>query len=174
LSINYITPLGFKKLQDEYHHLKTIQRPEVTKLVTWAASLGDRSENADYQYGKKKLREIDRRLRFLGKRISEASVVDPLIIKNNQVQFSSSVTTCNEEGEKIVYQIVGVDETSLEKKRISWLSPIGKALIGKRVGDEVCVIVPKGEIYLEILEIKYQQIDIEEYVYEGSSQHKSR
>ncbi len=174
MSVNYITPLGYKKLQDEYLHLKTIVRPEVTKIVIWAASLGDRSENADYQYGKKKLREIDRRLRFLGRRIGEAQVVDPVAIENTQVQFSSTVTTRNEEGDEVTYQIVGADETSLEKKRISWLSPIGKALIGKSVGDEVCIIVPKGEINLEILEIKYKKIDIEEYVYEGSSQHKSR
>lgn len=174
MSINYITPLGFKKLQDEYLHLKTVVRPEVTKLVSWAASLGDRSENADYQYGKKKLREIDRRLRFLGKRIGDATIVDPETITNAKIQFSSTVKVLNEEDEEITYQIVGVDETSLEKKRISWLSPIGKALIGKSVGDDVCVKVPKGEINLEILDVSYKQIIIEEYVYEGSSQHKSR
>lgn len=174
MSPNYITPLGYKKLQDEYLHLKTVVRPEVTKLVAWAASLGDRSENADYQYGKKKLREIDRRLRFLGKRIGDAAVVDPEKITNKKIQFSSTVKVLNEEDEEVIYQIVGVDETSLEKKRISWLSPIGKALIGKSIGDDVCIKVPKGEINLEILDISYKQINIEEYVYEGSSQHKSR
>lgn len=162
---NYITPQGFKLLQDEYYYLVKVLRPETTKLVSWAASLGDRSENADYQYGKKKLREIDRRMRFLSSRIEAAKVVDPLKIESEKVQFSATVTVEDEEGEQEVYTIVGVDEIDSEKKYISWLSPKGKALLGKEVGDEVIIKVPKGEISFTIEEIKYIEVAIKEYIY---------
>jgi transcription elongation factor GreB len=170
---NYITPGGFKRLQDEYHHLKAIVRPEVTRLVSWAASLGDRSENADYQYGKKRLREIDRRLRFLGKRIAEAEVVDPEAIENDCIQFGATVTVCDDE-QKRIYTIVGVDETDAKIGFISWRSPIGKALIGKSMDDEVFVQTPSGEVSFEVVSIDYKKVPIKEYIYEGSSQHQSR
>jgi len=171
---NYITPHGLKYLQDEYFYLVKVLRPETTKLVSWAASLGDRSENADYQYGKKKLREIDRRMRFLSKRIESAKVVDPLNITNTVIQFSATVVVENEEGEVSTYTIVGADEINSEKKYLSWLSPKGQALLGKEVGDEVVIKVPKGEISLTVEKITYKEVKIKEYVYEGSSQHQPR
>ena len=171
---NYITPGGFKKLQDEYLYLKTVERPRVTKIVTWAASLGDRSENADYQYGKKRLREIDRRLRFLGKRIGDAKVVNPLQIESVQVQFGATVSVCDEEDQQVTYSIVGVDETDTKRRYISWRSPIGHTLLGKSVGDVVSVKIPKGEIEIEVISIDYKEIITQEYIYEGASEHQSR
>ncbi len=161
---NYITPHGFKRLQAEYDFLKKEERPRVTKLVSWAASLGDRSENADYQYGKKRLREIDRRLRFLGARIHDAVVVNPLEQKSDKVTFGASVTVVDEESEEEKrLSIVGVDESDTQKGRISWLSPIGKALMGKEVGDYAIVKAPNGERELEILKIEYLEVVIEEF-----------
>lgn len=162
--INYITPLGFKRLQDEHEHLSRVERPETVKVVTWAASLGDRSENADYQYGKKRLREIDRRLRFLSKRIDAAQIVDPEKVETDKVQFGATVRLEDEEGEIKVFSIVGTDEIDTQKGLISWKSPIGKGLIGKEEGDEVVIRTPKGDSDYTILEVEYKKIQIQEFV----------
>lgn len=156
---NYITPGGHKKLQGELEHLLRIERPEVTKLVQWAASNGDRSENADYLYGKKRLREIDRRVRFLTQRLDAALVVDPTMTKSTKVQFGATLKVSDEAGISKTYSIVGVDEVDTARGRISWQSPIGKSLIGKSVGEEVLVKIPSGEVTLEIVNICYQPIE---------------
>lgn len=155
---NYITPKGLSRLQDELHQLSRIERPEVTKTVAWAAGNGDRSENADYIYGKKRMREIDRRVRFLSQRIDLSVVVDPASIKSSKVQFGATVEISDEEGTSKTISIVGVDEIDTAKGFISWRSPIGSSLIGKEVGDTLDVRTPKGLITYEILEIKYQEI----------------
>lgn len=156
---NYITPKGHKKLTDELEQLLRVERPEVTKLVQWAASNGDRSENADYLYGKKRLREIDRRVRFLTQRLDAAVVVDPAKITSGKVQFGATLTVSDEDGNVKTYSIVGVDEVDTARGRISWQSPIGRSLIGKEEGDEVLVKVPAGEVTLEIVKITYQPIE---------------
>ena len=156
---NYITPFGLSELLREQEFLLKMERPKVVKTVTWAASLGDRSENADYIYGKKRLREIDRRLRFLVKRIDHAQVVDPKKNKSNVVQFGATVRVIDEEGIQKDYIIIGVDEINVDKGLISWKSPIGKSLLGKSVGDFCQVGLPKGKIELEVLEIEYKDID---------------
>lgn len=160
---NYITPDGFKKLQDEYDWYQKIERPRICNIVSWAASLGDRSENADYQYGKKRLREIDSRMRFLNGRIANASIVDPEIVKSEKVQFGATVKIIDVDGNKKVYSIVGIDETDSAKGYISWISPVAKVLLGKEVGDEVTVLTPKGNIDFEILEINYSKLLIGEF-----------
>jgi len=156
---NYITPKGHQKLVDELNHLLREERPEVTKLVQWAASNGDRSENADYLYGKKRLREIDRRLRFLNKRLDSAVIIDPVQTKSDKVQFGATVEVSDEEGLTKRFTIVGVDELDTARGRISWQSPIGRALIGKMIGDEVLVKVPSGELVYEIISLTYQPIE---------------
>lgn len=155
---NYISPQGHQKLVQELDQLLRVERPEVTKLVQWAASNGDRSENADYLYGKRRLREIDRRIRFLTGRLDNAVIVDPTQIKSTKVQFGATVHVTDEDGEEKRYTIVGVDEVDTAKNRISWQSPIGKALIGKSVGEEVLVRVPSGELTYEVTEIIYEPI----------------
>ncbi|MBC7537882.1 MAG: transcription elongation factor GreB [Bacteriovorax sp.] len=156
---NYITPKGLSKLQEELHQLARIERPEVTKTVAWAAGNGDRSENADYIYGKKRLREIDRRVRFLTQRIDLAVIVDPAATTTNKVQFGASVEISDEEGVTKLIAIVGVDEIDTKKGFISWRSPIGSSLIGKEVNDTIEVRTPKGVITYEILEIIYREIN---------------
>lgn len=155
---NYITPKGFKVLQDELHQLVRIERPEVTKTVAWAAGNGDRSENADYIYGKKRLREIDKRVRFLTQRIELACVVDPGSISSSKVQFGASVEISDDTGNSKMISIVGVDEINTAKGLISWRSPIGSSLIGKEVGDTIEVRTPKGILTYEIIEIIYREI----------------
>jgi transcription elongation factor GreB len=152
---NYISPLGFKKLQDELEHLLRLERPEVTKLVQWAASNGDRSENADYLYGKKRLREIDRRVRFLTKRLDAAVVVDVKNTTSEKVLFGATVEIQDENGTPKTFTIVGVDEVDTSRNRISWQSPIGKALLGKEKGDAVIIRAPGGEVGFEIVAISY-------------------
>ncbi len=156
---NYITPKGHQKLVDELETLLRVERPEVTKLVQWAASNGDRSENADYLYGKRRLREIDRRVRFLTQRLDAAVVVDPVSVRSSKVQFGATLQVWDEDGIIKTYSIVGVDEVDTAKGRISWQSPIGRTLIGKEVGDEVLVKIPAGEVTLEIVKITYQPIE---------------
>jgi transcription elongation factor GreB len=156
---NYITPKGLFKLQEELHQLARIERPEVTKTVAWAAGNGDRSENADYIYGKKRLREIDRRVRFLTHRIDLAVIVDPTSLTSDKVQFGASVLIADEEGVSRSVSIVGVDEIDTNKGFISWRSPIGSSLIGKEVGDTIEVRTPKGIVSFEILEIIYREIN---------------
>ena len=157
---NYITPNGLARLQEELYQLVRIERPEVTKTVAWAASLGDRSENADYIYGKKRLREIDRRTRFLTSRIDLAVVVDPISTKSDKVQFGATVTVEDESEEVIkTFSIVGVDEISTDKNQISWRSPIGSSLIGKEVGDTILIKIPLGTKTYVILTINYSKIE---------------
>ncbi|HEX4923598.1 MAG TPA: transcription elongation factor GreB [Bdellovibrionales bacterium] len=155
-SKNYITPPGAERLRDELKHLRYTERPEVVRVVAWAASNGDRSENADYIYGKRRLREIDRRLRFLQKRLDAAEVVDPKEQKGSKVLFGATVTVKNEGGELKTYQIVGVDETDPSKGKISWISPLGKALLQNHLGDSVYVQTPRGEEELEIVKVEYK------------------
>lgn len=152
---NYITPIGHEKLLNELDQLLRTERPQVTKLIQWAASNGDRSENADYIYGKRRLREIDRRIRFLTQRIELAVVVNPTQIESLKVQFGATVEILDENGLKRIITIVGVDEVDTSKGHISWQSPIGKSLLGKEVGDEVLVKVPNGELTYEIVSILY-------------------
>lgn len=153
---NYITPQGARKLKDELHSLLSVERPKVVETVAWAASNGDRSENADYIYGKRRLREIDKRIRFLQKRLDIAEVVDPSQQNSDKVLFGALVTVLDENENKRTYQIVGIDETDAKSGRISWNSPIGKALLQARVGDSVVLKTPKGEEDLEILKIEYK------------------
>lgn len=158
---NYMTPSGAKKLQDELVFLKNVDRPKVVETVAWAASNGDRSENADYQYGKRRLREIDRRLEFLSKRLQSTEVIDPSTVKSDQVRFGATVVIGDEDGNRKTYSIVGVDEIDLSKGRISWMSPLAAALIKAkgREGDFVTFQSPKGEQEVEILSIKYLPLE---------------
>ena len=156
---NYITPKGHLRLREELLQLLDVDRPEVVKIVHWAASNGDRSENGDYIYGKKRLREIDRRIRFLNQRLEFAVVVDPASReKTDQVFFGATVTYCDSKGEETKISIVGIDEVNLDLGHVSWISPIANALIKKREGDEVPLQTPKGIEMIEILEVSYQEI----------------
>lgn len=155
---NYITPRGYKRLTDEYDQLSKVERPEVCQVIAWAASNGDRSENADYIYGKKRLREIDRRMRFLVKRINAAVVIDPEKQSSKKVLFGATILLENEQEEQKNFTIVGVDEVNTDKNHISWQSPIGKGLLNKEAGDEVQIHTPKGLVEFTILEISYKSI----------------
>src|SRR3979411_1245320 len=154
---NYITAAGFARLQSEKKQLLEVERPEVVKTVAWAAALGDRSENADYIYGKKRLREIDRRVRFLIKRLEAAELVNSAGRDTDQVFFGASVKTRSQKGEQTV-TIVGVDEVDPARGKVSWISPIAKALLKCREGDSVTLRTPAGEEKLEILEVRYDEI----------------
>lgn len=156
---NYISPQGHQKLVDELEALLRVERPQVTQLIQWAASNGDRSENADYIYGKRRLREIDRRIRFLFTRLDAALVVDPALTQSDKIQFGATVKVLDEDGKTRTFTIVGVDELDTAKGRISWQSPIGKNLLGKSVGDEVLIQIPAGEMTYEIVSIAYQPIE---------------
>ena len=152
---NYITPEGARKLSEELGHLRSKERPRVVTEVSDAAAQGDRSENAEYIYGKKRLREIDRRMRYLTKRLESAVVVDPKIQRGDRVFFGAVVEVEDEEGEVRVYRIVGEDEIDSDGGRISWRSPIGRALLGKTTGDVILVRRPAGEVELEVRSIRY-------------------
>jgi transcription elongation factor GreB len=156
---NYITPAGHARLKDELEHLVKRERPHVVEVVAWAASNGDRSENGDYIYGKRRLREIDRRIRFLTKRIENAEVVDPLRQGNNdQIFFGARVTIAEADGVENTYTIVGVDETDVAQGRISWISPLARALIKAREGDSIRFQSPVGVREIDILEVSYEVI----------------
>lgn len=155
-TVNYITPEGFAKLQEEFRQLFNDERPKLVETVAWAAGNGDRSENGDYIYGKKRLREIDNRLMFLRDRIESAQVVDPKTLTGDKVVFGATVTIEQEEGGKKIYQIVGEDEIDPNKNRISWKSPMAKALLGKAVGDEIEIERPMGVLYAEIMKITFK------------------
>lgn len=147
-------------MKDELLHLLDVERPEVVKVVSWAASNGDRSENGDYQYGKKRLREIDRRIYFLTKRLEDALVVDPESREaTDQIFFGATVCYATEDGEEATIAIVGVDEVDMEKNYVSWISPIAKALIKAREGDTVKLQTPTGPKELEILSVTYQKLE---------------
>lgn len=153
---NYITPLGLERLKAEYHELQHVERPKVVETVAWAASNGDRSENADYQYGKRRLREIDKRVRFLTGRIEDAELVDPKTLQSTTVIFGATVTIVNEDDKTLTYMIVGEDEFDIKAGKISWKSPVAKALLGKKVGDEVIIQKPAGEEYVTIEKIEFK------------------
>jgi transcription elongation factor GreB len=153
---NYMTPPGFARMRDELDSLMRKERPEVVKTVTWAASNGDRSENGDYIYGKKRLREIDRRVRYLSKRLANSEVVDPAKRpKTDQVFFGATVTYANDKGEERTIKIVGVDEVELDKGHVSWISPIAKALLRAEKGDVVKLRTPHGVEEIEVVEVRY-------------------
>jgi transcription elongation factor GreB len=153
---NYITPEGLEKLRAEHYQLLHGERPKVVETVAWAASNGDRSENADYIYGKRRLREIDSRLRFLGRQLEKAEVVDPKKLCGEVVVFAATVTISNEDDENLIYQIVGEDEWDIKLGKISWKSPVAKALLGRRVGDEVRIFKPTGEEFVTIKKIEFK------------------
>lgn len=157
---NYITPNGYRKLQEEADYLWKVERPELVKTITWAASNGDRSENGDYIYGKKRLREIDRRVRFLRKRMELAEVVDPAQRGTcEQVFFGATVTVCDESGAEAVYSIVGVDEANVAHGRISWVSPLARVLLKLRVGEVAMLRTPVGLSELEVVAVAYRELD---------------
>jgi transcription elongation factor GreB len=156
---NYITPQGFARMKAEFLHLMDVERPEMVSTVSWAAKNGDRSENGDYIYGKKRLREIDRRIRFLTKRLDIAEVVDPATREDtDQVFFGATVTVSDDKNTQHTYSIVGMDEIDLARGRVSWISPIAKALMKAREGDIVRLQTPGGERELEIIEVAYRAI----------------
>ena len=153
---NYITPGGHARLKSELEHLVKRERPHVVEVVAWAASNGDRSENGDYLYGKKRLREIDRRIRFLTKRLEIAEVVDPSAhAGSDQVFFGATVTYVDDEGVERTVTILGVDEADNARQQVSWISPVARALLKAREGDEVALQTPAGMRSLEILSVAY-------------------
>ena len=162
---NYITPDGLQRLKDEHKFLLTRERPAVTQVVAWAASNGDRSENADYQYGKRRLRQIDRRIRFLTKRIDSAEVVDPQAPRRGraatQVFFGATVCYATAAGTERVVSIVGVDEVDLSRNHISWVSPLARALMKSGPGDRVILHAPGGTEHLEIIDVRYERIPVD-------------
>lgn len=170
-SKNYITPGGHQRLKDEFDYLLKKERPVVTSAVSWAAKNGDRSENADYQYGKKRLREIDKRLRFLTKRLDNAEVVDPLTPRDEEaaerVFFGATVTYENEKGEEKTVTIVGIDELNLKRNYITWISPLARTLMKARVGDEVVLNAPGGREELAIVDVRYEAVVTEPFVPEA-------
>ncbi|AWK86541.1 transcription elongation factor GreB [Azospirillum thermophilum] len=155
-SKNYMTPPGFQRMQEELRHLLRVERPKVVEVVSWAAGNGDRSENGDYLYGKKRLREIDRRIRYLNKRLESATVVDPADQKNrDQIFFGATVTYAREDGAENTIKIVGADEVDLDRGHVSWVSPIARALLKARKGDLVDLRTPAGVEQIEVLDIRY-------------------
>jgi transcription elongation factor GreB len=164
---NYITPAGLQRLRDEHRFLMTRERPAVTAVVAWAAGNGDRSENADYLYGKRRLRQIDSRIRFLTKRIDAAEVVDPAAPRSAgaaaRVFFGATVTFKNTDGRERTVSIVGLDEVDLNRGYISWMSPLARALMKSTVGDRVVLRAPTKTEHLEILDVDYAPIPMEPF-----------
>ncbi|WP_374520338.1 transcription elongation factor GreB [Undibacterium squillarum] len=157
-SKNYMTPEGHRRMREEFLHLMDVERPEVVSIVSWAASNGDRSENGDYLYGKRRLREIDRRIRFLTKRLDKAEVVDPGIHHgSDQVFFGATITYENQEGDENTITIVGIDEFDPLQGKISWIAPVARALTKSRIGDTVVLRTPSGIEELTILDVSYPQ-----------------
>ena len=157
-SKNYITPQGYQRLRDELFALIDTERPQIVDIVHWAASNGDRSENGDYLYGKKRLREIDRRIRFLTKRLEIAEVVDPAVhAGSDQVFFGATVTYVDDGDEERSVTIMGIDEANSAQGEVSWISPVARALLKSRVGDEVALQTPGGVRLLEVLEVRYPE-----------------
>ena len=153
---NYITVAGYHRLRQELMTLLDDERPKVVEAVSWAAKNGDRSENGDYLYGKKRLREIDRRIRFLTKRLDIAEVVDPSLHHGNeQVFFGATVRYASDHGEERTIRIIGVDEAESAQGEVSWIAPIARALLKARVGDEVRLTTPRGVEVLEVLDVRY-------------------
>lgn len=156
-SVNYVTPAGLAALQNELKQLMFGERPKIVETVRWAAGNGDRSENGDYIYGKKRLREIDRRVRYLTKRLDAAKVVDPALQVNlTKVFFGATVTYAQEDGSVSTVKIVGVDEADLNAGKISWTSPVAKALMKAEAGDEVTINTPEKRMKLRVKQVKYE------------------
>ena len=154
---NYITPQGIERLRAELRHLRQVERPEVVEVVSWAAGNGDRSENGDYIYGKKRLREIDGRIRHLMKRLEIAEIVDPASQPNtDRVFFGATVTYYDHRDDKKTVRIVGIDEARIERDEVSWISPIARALMRSAVGDVVPLRTPDGTVDIEVAEIRYE------------------
>ena len=164
---NYITPGGLERLKAEHQFLLTKDRPAVTEVVAWAASNGDRSENADYQYAKRRLRQIDGRIRHLSKRMEAAEVVDPEAPRSElraaKVYFGATVVYANAAGVEREVSIVGADEVDLERGHVSWVSPLGRALMRSAEGDSVVLEAPGGNERLTVLEVRYERIDVEPF-----------
>ena len=159
-SKNYMTPAGYARLDAEFNQLWKVERPKLVETIAWAASNGDRSENGDYIYGKKRLREVDRRIRFLSRRLEHAEVVDPASREaTDQVFFGATVTVAGADGHESTYAIVGIDEADAGRGRIAWISPMARALLRAREGDTVSVQTPEGRREVEIVEVRYQAID---------------
>ena len=157
---NYMTPAGYAQLDAEFNQLWKVERPTLVETISWAASNGDRSENGDYIYGKKRLREVDRRIRFLSKRLEHAEIVDPVTReKTDQVFFGATVTVADSDGRESTYAIVGLDEADAGRGRVTWVSPMARALLKAREGDTVSVKTPEGRREVEIVEVRYQAID---------------
>ena len=153
---NYITPQGYARMRNELLELIDVERPKVVEIVHWAASNGDRSENGDYIYGKKRLREIDRRIRFLTQRLEIAEVVDPAVhVGSEQIFFGATVVYIDDLGEQRSITIMGTDEADSSKAQVSWVSPVARALLKAKVGDEVSLATPAGTRTLEVLEVHY-------------------
>jgi transcription elongation factor GreB len=160
-SKNYLTPAGYKRLREELMALLDAERPKIVEIVSWAAKNGDRSENGDYLYGKKRLREIDRRIRFLTKRLDIAEVADPSVHHgSDQIFFGATVTYANERGDERTITIKGIDETDNLAGEVSWIAPIARALLKARVGDEVQLMTPGGIERIEVLEVQYPAPDV--------------
>ncbi len=161
-SKNYITPAGFRRLQNELDHLWRTERPALVQTITWAASNGDRSENGDYIYGKKRLREIDKRIRFLAKRLENSEVIDPALrIDCDQIFFGATVTVCGQDGENRTFSIVGVDEAEPARGLVSWVSPLARALLKAREDDTVTLRLPTGLDELLVVAVTYRTIHFE-------------
>src|SRR4051812_28265678 len=164
---NYVTPAGLQRLKDEHRFLLNHERPAVTQVVAWAAGNGDRSENADYQYGKRRLRQIDSRIRFLSKRIDAAEVVDPAAPRPAaaaaRVFFGATVTYADAAGHQHTVSIVGTDEVDLTRRYVSWRSPLARALLKSRPGDRVVLRAPKKTEQLEVLDVEYVPIPMEPF-----------
>jgi transcription elongation factor GreB len=159
-SKNYMTPAGYARLDAEFNQLWKIERPRLVETIAWAASNGDRSENGDYIYGKKRLREVDRRIRFLSRRLEHAEVVDPATREDtDQVFFGATVTVADRDGCASTYAIVGIDEADAGRGRIAWISPMARALLKAREGDTVSVQTPEGRREVEIVEVRYVALD---------------
>ena len=175
---NYITPGGLERLKDEHQFLLTRERPAVVEVVAWAASNGDRSENADYKYGKRRLRQIDGRIRFLTKRIEAAEVVDPERPRAGQPEtrafFGATVRYADASGAERVVSIVGVDEVDLSRNHISWVSPLGRALLKSAAGDSVVLQAPGGTEHLDVLEVRYERISVEPFCEPSGSESASK
>lgn len=171
---NYITPRGLQRLKDEHRFLLMRERPAVTQVVAWAASNGDRSENADYQYGKRRLREIDRRIRFLTKRIDAAEVVNPEAPRSGQaatrVFFGATVRYTTGAGAEREVRVVGVDEVDLDRNYISWVSPLARALMKKAPGERAILHAPGGREELEIIDVRYGEIPVEPFAEPAGAQ----
>jgi transcription elongation factor GreB len=160
-SKNYLTPAGYRRLKDEYMNLLDVERPNMVQTVSWAASNGDRSENGDYIYGKKRLREIDRRLRFLAKRMENSEVIDPVSRQGcEQVFFGATVTLEHADGTERTYSIVGIDEADVSRGLISWVSPLARALLKARADDSILLRLPQGVEEILVLAVCYQEITI--------------